>query len=1007
GVAYQGPTIPTPSKVVKQGTKVTKEQVQTLSSQSTAPIQPPVIQSETQTLVFEPVVAPVSALMPNVKSSIPYPSRRDNERRHDQANEQIEKFYEIFKDMTLDDLGASINIMPLSMWEALSLSELTLTCITLELADRSVSKPIDIAKDVSFKVANYNQMTANQIDVIDMAFEEYSQEVLGFSDVTASGNPTPYDDLIVSTTSPTLAPFGDSDFLLFEEADAFLGLEDDPNLPKINPFYYDPEGDILLLDAIINSEPLPPLPNHEQYLPSFKKELKVCEAKTVKSSVNEPPEMLEGLAGNEFYCFLDGFSGYFQIPIDPRDLKKTTFTCPYGMFAYRCMPFGLCNAPGTFQRDDPIAFPNKAMAFLIVVASLRFPSTNNQLRTSLNLRNQATIQDGTVIVQQVQGRQDLGVPDGQAVQTIIPNNATFHTEDLDTYDSDCDDISNTKAVLMANISNYGSDVILEDFGKLFVLQQELSADEAFWYHMLNPSTETSNALPVKIESPKELPKVILVNESLIIIKLHLASFDKVVKIKITPNARTEGMFKLDLVPLAPKLLQNKKAYIDYLKYTQEQAVILQRIVEKAKAKQPLDNALDFSSLVVLQSYVLTVVDSYLDTKVRDVFQKELQKHTADLIHKYSLQHLPELTKKPTPTTKQESEKSPLEILKIKKEQAESQKTHSLPSSLLTKNPTNHRLYHALMEELIEDENAMDKGVADTVKDHKRKQDDDKDDDDEDSLAEPNQGKKTKRRRTKEFESSKKPSITKETPKGKALTKGSKTGKSASTKEPIEEPIAEVIMDDVGDDLVHDDDQTQAASKPKTSNTLNPEWFKQASGYKLDWNNLEGDRYPVDLSKPLPLQGTPCHRTVAADYFFNNDLEYLKTSDLGVTYTISITMTKAARYKIKGIEDIVPTLWSTIKPDLIYAVCLCAWYQEKPNAKHLNAVKRIFRYLKGTINIGLWYSKDTGMSLTAYADADHAGFQDTRRSTSGSAQFLGDKLVSWYSKKQKSTAISST
>ncbi|GKE09784.1 hypothetical protein Tco_1413335 [Tanacetum coccineum] len=143
-----------------------------------------------------------------------------------------------------------------------------------------------------------------------------------------------------------------------------------------------------------------------------------------------------------------------------------------------------------------------------------------------------------------------------------------------------------------------------------------------------------------------------------------------------------------------------------------------------------------------------------------------------------------------------------------------------------KNHANYRLYHALMEALIEDENVMDKGVADTVKDHKRKHDDDKDDDDEDPPAGPNQGKKAKRRRTKEPESLKKPSSTKETPKGKALTKGSKTSKSALAKEPIEEPIAEVIMDDVGDDLVHDDDQPQAASKPKTSKTMNPEWFKQ-------------------------------------------------------------------------------------------------------------------------------------------------------------------------------------
>nr|GEW87042.1 hypothetical protein [Tanacetum cinerariifolium] len=99
--------------------------------------------------------------------------------------------------------------------------------------------------------------------------------------------------------------------------------------------------------------------------------------------------------------------------------------------------------------------------------------------------------------------------------------------------------------------------------------------------------------------------------------------------------------------------------------------------------------------------------------------------------------------------------------------------------------------------------------------------------------------------------------------------------------------------------------------------------------------------------------------------------------------------------------------TSIRLDLIYAVCLCARYQANPTEKHLHAVKQIFRYLKGTINMGLWYWKDTGMSLTAYADADHAGCQDTRRSTSRSAQFLGDKLVNWLSKKLKCTTISST
>nr|GEY84095.1 reverse transcriptase domain-containing protein [Tanacetum cinerariifolium] len=265
----------------------------------------------------------------------------------------------------------------------LSLPKLTPTCMTLELADCSVSKPIDIAKDVSVKgeltlrignetitynlehtvryLANYNQITANKIDVI---YKMYSQEVIGFSDVTVSGNPTPYDDPIVSTTSPTLTLFGDIDFLLFEEADAFLSLEDDPDSPKINPFYYDLEGDILLLKAILNTktvkssvdEPheveLKDLPPHLEYaFLEGDNKLPIIIAKEMGDEEKSALiKMLERLAGNEYYCFLDGFFEYFQIPIDPCDQEKTTFTCPYGTFSYRRMPFGLCNASGTFQR---------------------------------------------------------------------------------------------------------------------------------------------------------------------------------------------------------------------------------------------------------------------------------------------------------------------------------------------------------------------------------------------------------------------------------------------------------------------------------------------------------------------------------------------------------------------------------------------------------------------------------------------------------------------------------
>ncbi|GJT84459.1 reverse transcriptase domain-containing protein [Tanacetum coccineum] len=271
--------------------------------------------------------------------------------------------------LALADLGASINLMPLSVWKRLSLPELTPTCMTLELADRSITQPIGIAEDVYVKVgkfhfladfvvvdfdadprvplilgrsflktgralidvyegeltlrvgkeavtfnldqtsrysSNYDDMTANRIDVIEMACEEYSQEVLGFSDVIVSGNPTPYYDPIVSTSSPTLTPFGDSDFLLLEEADAFLALEDDPTSPEVDDSYYDSEGDILLLEAILNSDPSPPPPNQGNYLPEIRKELKICEAKTAKSSIDEPPEVeLKDLPPHLEYAFLE------------------------------------------------------------------------------------------------------------------------------------------------------------------------------------------------------------------------------------------------------------------------------------------------------------------------------------------------------------------------------------------------------------------------------------------------------------------------------------------------------------------------------------------------------------------------------------------------------------------------------------------------------------------------------------------------------------------------------
>nr|GEY78412.1 uncharacterized mitochondrial protein AtMg00810-like [Tanacetum cinerariifolium] len=94
-----------------------------------------------------------------------------------------------------------------------------------------------------------------------------------------------------------------------------------------------------------------------------------------------------------------------------------------------------------------------------------------------------------------------------------------------------------------------------------------------------------------------------------------------------------------------------------------------------------------------------------------------------------------------------------------------------------------------------------------------------------------------------------------------------------------------------------------------------------------------------------------------------------------------------------------------RPDIMFATCMCARYHANPNEHHLSAVKRIFRYLKGTIILGLWYPKDSDFDLTAYSNADHVGCHLDRKSTSGSVQFLGDKLVYWSSKKQNCVSIS--
>nr|GEV16392.1 reverse transcriptase domain-containing protein [Tanacetum cinerariifolium] len=129
------------------------------------------------------------------------------------------------------------------------------TIPTTSSSPSKVVEPVTFSLDQTSRYsANYNDMMANQIDFIDMDCEEYSQEVLSFSDVIMSGNPTPYYVPTVSTSSPTLTPFEDSDFLL-EEVDAFLALENDPTSLEVDHSYYDTEGDIYLLEAFLNDDP--------------------------------------------------------------------------------------------------------------------------------------------------------------------------------------------------------------------------------------------------------------------------------------------------------------------------------------------------------------------------------------------------------------------------------------------------------------------------------------------------------------------------------------------------------------------------------------------------------------------------------------------------------------------------------------------------------------------------------------------------------------------------------
>nr|GEY99672.1 reverse transcriptase domain-containing protein [Tanacetum cinerariifolium] len=246
-------------------------------------------------------------------------------------------FLELDNCLALSDLGASINLMPLSIWKKLRLPTLNDTKMVLELADRTISKPTDVAENAFVKVGKFYFPT--DFVVLDFIADPRVPLILGrpflstahaLIDVYEGEIILRHDELSLTLkcgdtpsisynnfeslnknrlfqillSSPTLTPFNESDFLLFEEADAFIAIDDEPISPEIDATYYDPEGDILILEALLNSDP-EHLPNQKDYFPEVHKDLKVIEPKEDKSSNDEPPEVkLKDLPPHLEYAFL-------------------------------------------------------------------------------------------------------------------------------------------------------------------------------------------------------------------------------------------------------------------------------------------------------------------------------------------------------------------------------------------------------------------------------------------------------------------------------------------------------------------------------------------------------------------------------------------------------------------------------------------------------------------------------------------------------------------------------
>nr|GEY79106.1 reverse transcriptase domain-containing protein [Tanacetum cinerariifolium] len=293
GNSYDGPLIPPP--VVEKEPEATKD----TELPSTKNNQPPSVQVEEKDK--EPVDEPF--VVPKTKANLPYPLRLAKQKLREKDDILAAKFMEIFRDLhfELSFADALIHMPKFAPIIAHALIDVYKGEITLRHDEQSLMLKCGDTPSISYN----NFESFNKVDLIDATCEEYSQEVLGFFDVVASGNPTPYYEQIVLNSSSTLTPFNESDFLLLEEADAFIAIDDEPISSEIDATYYDPKGDILILEALLNSDPLPPLLNQGDYFPAIYKDLKVIEPKEDKSSNDEPPEVeLKDLPPHPEYAFL-------------------------------------------------------------------------------------------------------------------------------------------------------------------------------------------------------------------------------------------------------------------------------------------------------------------------------------------------------------------------------------------------------------------------------------------------------------------------------------------------------------------------------------------------------------------------------------------------------------------------------------------------------------------------------------------------------------------------------